>query len=187
MTDLTRFSLAAMADGLDAGSFSVVDLLDAHLAVIERANPALNAVWDLDAEGARTAAVESDQRRSAGETRGPLDGLPIGVKDNIDVAGRPTTNGLGLARPAEGDAEIVARLRAEGIVPVAKLGMHEAALGATSDNPHHGRVENPVAPGRTPGGSSGGSAVAVASPRPASAISSSVQPSRSTSSTSTVR
>ena len=47
MTDLTRFSLAAMADGLDAGSFSVVDLLDAHLAVIERANPALNAVWDL--------------------------------------------------------------------------------------------------------------------------------------------
>ncbi|NQW08393.1 MAG: amidase [Alphaproteobacteria bacterium] len=162
MTDLTRLSLAAMADGLDAGSFSAVELLEAHLTVIGRANPALNAVWDLDADGARAAAVESDRRRAAGEARGSLDGIPIGLKDNIDVAGRPTTNGLGLAWTAEADAEIVARLRAEGAIPVAKLGMHEAALGATSDNPHHGRVEHPTAPGRTPGGSSGGSAVAVA-------------------------
>ncbi len=162
MTELTGLSLTDMSSGLAAGTFSAAELMEAHLAAIEARNPTINAVWDLDVERGRTFARASDSRRSRGETLSDLDGIPVGLKDNIDVAGRPTSNGLAVSWIPREDAEVVSRLREAGAIPVAKLGMHEAALGATSDNPHHGRVDNPRAPGRTPGGSSGGSAAAVA-------------------------
>jgi aspartyl-tRNA(Asn)/glutamyl-tRNA(Gln) amidotransferase subunit A len=94
----------------------------------------------------------------------PLDGLLVALKDNIDVAGLPTTNGLGAAAAhvAEHDATVVDRLRRAGAILIGKLNMHEAALGATSDNPHHGAVHNPWRLGYTAGGSSGGSGAAVA-------------------------
>ena len=94
---------------------------------------------------------------------GPLSGLRIGVKDNIDVAGLPTRAGLGrLVPPALRDAPAVAGLRAAGAWIAGKTVMDEAALGATGDNPHTGRCPNPAAPGRSPGGSSSGSAACVA-------------------------
>jgi len=162
MAGLTDLSLAEMAGGLDDGAISSLDLVTAHLVAIAERNPALNAVWDLDAEGALAAALESDARRGRGEALSELDGVPVGLKDNIDVVGRPTSNGLDTTWGPGEDAAVTARLREGGAIPFAKLAMHEAALGATSDNPHRGRVENPRLPGHTPGGSSGGSAAAVA-------------------------
>lgn len=134
------------------------------LARIERENPRLNAYLHVDAEGACRAAAASDARRVAGQTLGPLDGLSVALKDNIDVAGLPTTAGMATRRGriAAQDAFVVQRLRAAGMVILGKLNMHEAALGATNDNPHHGRCEHPQRIGFTPGGSSGGSAAAVA-------------------------
>ena len=162
MSGLTDLSLKLMADGLAAKAFSAVELIEAHLAEIERRNSSLNAIWALDAERALRAAEESDQRRASGVSRGALDGIPVGVKDNIDVLGLPTTNGLGTSWMPEQNAAVIDSLGRAGAVTFAKLGMHEAALGATSDNPHHGRVENPLIESYTPGGSSGGSGAAVA-------------------------
>ncbi len=105
----------------------------------------------------------SDARRAAGEA-GPLEGWLVGVKANLDMAGLPTHAGLsaeGVA-PASADAAAVARLKAAGAIVAAQLNMHEAALGAVTDNPWHGRCHNPHAPGFTAGGSSGGSGAAVA-------------------------
>lgn len=118
----------------------------------------------VDAAGALEAARASDRRRSAGTSFGPLDGVTIGIKDNIDVAGLPTTAGFAAYRNrvAERDAHVVQRLRGAGAVIIGKLNMHEGALGATTDNPAYGRCANPLAPGFTPGGSSGGSGAAVA-------------------------
>lgn len=163
MAELTELSVVAMAEALRSRRITAVDLLEAHLGRIAAVNPTLNAVLDLDADGARVAARDSDSRRARDNSLGPLDGIPVGVKDNMDMAGRPTTAGLGTAWTAETDSEVVARLRAAGAVIVAKLAMDEAALGASGDNPHHGRIDNPAMPGRSPAGSSGGSAAAVAS------------------------
>ena len=100
----------------------------------------------------------------AGRATGPLAGLSVAIKDNIDVAGWPTRAGLGLIDPprAERDAPVVAALRSAGAILVGKTAMDEAALGASGDNPHSGRIDNPRGQGRSPGGSSGGSAAAVA-------------------------
>ncbi len=115
-------------------------------------------------EDALAAAAASDARLAAGASLGPLDGLAVAVKDNIDMAGLPTTAGIAHYRGAvaAADAPLVARLKACGAVIVGKTNLHEAALGATSDNPWFGRCENPRRAGYTPGGSSGGSAAAVA-------------------------
>jgi aspartyl-tRNA(Asn)/glutamyl-tRNA(Gln) amidotransferase subunit A len=106
------------------------------------------------------AAMEAD----SGSPTGPLADLTCGVKDNIDVAGFPTRAGLGRrdTPPAANDAACVRALRAAGARILGKLGMDEAALGATGDNPHTGRVLNPRDPSRSPGGSSSGPAAAVA-------------------------
>jgi aspartyl-tRNA(Asn)/glutamyl-tRNA(Gln) amidotransferase subunit A len=117
-----------------------------------------------DAKGALEAAQASDVRRAQGRLLGPLDGRPVAIKDNIDVAGMVTTSGTGhdFGGPARLDAAVVARLRGAGAVILGKLNLHEGALGATTDNPFWGRCANPAFPGMTPGGSSGGSAAAVA-------------------------
>lgn len=155
-------SLAACVEDLEAGRISAEALVTRCVRRIAERDGALNAVWHLAADEALSAARQSDLRRAAGEARSPIDGVPVGLKDNIEVAGWPTTNGLGTSWVAERDAWVVTRLRELGAVPLCKLGMHEAALGATSDNPHHGAIGNPVRPGYTPGGSSGGSGAAIA-------------------------
>lgn len=155
--------LTAQSRALAAGRVSAVALTHAQLDAIA-ARPALNAYLHLDAAGALRAAAASDARRAAGLVLGPLDGLTLAVKDNIDVAGMPTSAGMATrrGRVAARDAFAVAQLREAGMVLLGKLNMHEAALGATNDNPHYGRCENPHRAGHTPGGSSGGSASAVA-------------------------
>ncbi len=141
--------------------------LEATRAALQRI-AATNDDWHVfitvDAEGALRAAAESDARRAEGAALWPLDGMPIAIKDNIDVAGLPTTVGSDAHRGAVAarDAAVIARLRAAGAVILGKLNMHEGALGATTDNRFFGRCENPRAPGHTPGGSSGGSGAAVA-------------------------
>ena len=113
---------------------------------------------------AREDAAAATARHRSRTPRGPLDGIPVAVKDCIDVAGLPTTGGTKfLHEPAAGDATVVSRLRAAGAVVFAKTNMHEFGIQPTGVNPHHGTPVNPWDPGRIPGGSSSGSAVAVAS------------------------
>ena len=128
-------------------------------------NSAINCFVHIDPNAALKAARAADERRRLGRQLSVFDGLTFAVKDNIDVAGMPTGNGLGYcgdAPIASEDAPAVAALKRAGMVPLGKLNMHEIALGATNDNPHCGRCHNPLQPGFTPGGSSGGSAAAVA-------------------------
>lgn len=117
---------------------------------LARANAPLNAFVDFD--------------RAADFGEGPLSGVTVGVKSNIAVKGLPFTAGMGLFRDriADRDAVVVARLRAAGAAILGTLNMHEAALGATTDNPFFGRTMNPHGAGLTPGGSSGGSGAVVA-------------------------
>jgi aspartyl-tRNA(Asn)/glutamyl-tRNA(Gln) amidotransferase subunit A len=125
----------------------------AQLEMIAREDPAIGAFWHVDHEAARHPAMA-----------GALQGMTLGVKDNLDVAGMPTTAGIAAfrGRIAAQDAPAVAALRRAGAVILGKLAMHEGALGATTDTPGFGRCMNPLRAGFTPGGSSGGSAAAVA-------------------------
>jgi indoleacetamide hydrolase len=124
----------------------------------------LNAITTLAADALLEAARAADRLRAAGGALGPLHGLPIVVKDNIDTAGLPTsagTPGLRAARPTS-DAPILGRLYAAGAILLGKTNMHELAFGYTTDNAAFGPTRNPYDPVRIPGGSSGGTAAAVA-------------------------
>jgi aspartyl-tRNA(Asn)/glutamyl-tRNA(Gln) amidotransferase subunit A len=142
----------------------VAQRLEGVLADIAARNEELSIYIHVDAAGARAAARESDARHAAGRPLSVIDGLILAVKDNIDVAGMPTTAGLGFmaGRVAARDAFVVAHLRAAGAVIVGKANMHPAAFGATNRNADFGDCVNPTHPGLVPGGSSGGSAAAVA-------------------------
>jgi len=158
-----EFSIAACSRGLAARRFSARELIEASLERIAQRRE-LNCFISVLADRARADAKDADRRRAQGRSLGPLDGVPIAVKDNIDVAGSPATAGMATRRgrvPPQ-DAFCVAKLRAQGAIIIGKTNLHEAALGATSDNPHYGRCFNPHGSSRTPGGSSGGSAAAVA-------------------------
>ncbi|MBS1879462.1 MAG: amidase [Actinobacteria bacterium] len=131
----------------------------AALARVERLNPKLNAYLHVDADGALAAAREAGPPSA----EQPLAGVPICVKDIIDVAGMPTTAGAaGWSRLPSADAVAVARLRAAGAVVVGKGHTNEFAYGIDGKNPHHGDCRNPHDPGRLCGGSSSGPAVATA-------------------------
>jgi len=147
---------------LACGELNSRALVDACLQRIGGEGKMLNAFIHVDGDMARAEADLSDLRRAECSPLSPLDGVPIALKDNIDVIGLPTTNGLGTSWMPSQDAGVVTLLRERGIVLIGKTNMHEGALGATTDNPHHGRTENPAVPGHTPGGSSGGSGAAVA-------------------------
>jgi aspartyl-tRNA(Asn)/glutamyl-tRNA(Gln) amidotransferase subunit A len=155
---------SALVADLKSGRISASARTDIALQRIAAENDRSRIFISVDADGARAAARASDNRRAAGQGLGPLDGIPVAIKDNIDVAGLPTTDGTGFYRDRirSVDAFVVARLRAAGAVITGKLNMHEGALGATTDNPFWGRCENPLAEGYTPGGSSGGSGAVVA-------------------------
>jgi Asp-tRNA(Asn)/Glu-tRNA(Gln) amidotransferase A subunit family amidase len=124
----------------------------------------LNTVLAQDPHLVLTAAQAADERLARGEALGPLHGLPVLIKDNINTADLPTTAGtpaLSGNRPRR-NAVVVERLLAAGAIPFAKTNMHELALGVTSNNPAFGAVRNPYDPTKIPGGSSGGNASAVA-------------------------
>jgi amidase len=163
MTDaaLTRKSARELARLIRTRAVSPVEVLDAHLAVIERLNPQLNAVVTLAADEARAAA--RDAERAAG-TGGALHGLPLAIKDITPTAGIRTTYASPLYRdhvPCD-DAEVVRRLKQAGAVILAKTNTPEFACGANTNNALFGPTRNPWNPALSPAGSSGGSAVAVA-------------------------
>ncbi len=135
-------------------------------AFVERADAhrSLHAFITLRPETVLREARQLEVRVQSGEDIGPLAGVPVAVKDLMPVAGYPMTCGTKAieAQEQQHDAEVVARLRAAGALVMGTANLHELAYGVTSANVHFGSVGNPVAPGRIPGGSSGGSAVAVA-------------------------
>lgn len=163
MAEIHRLTIARLVEAYDTGRLSVPEAVDHCLARIERHDPTLGAFIAVDAQGARQAAALSQQRYRDGSAR-PLEGVPLAIKANIDVAGLPTNAGVATRRDAVAsqDAPVVRRLREAGAIILGNLNMHEAALGATTDNPVFGRTHNPHRIGHTPGGSSGGSGAAVA-------------------------
>jgi amidase len=154
----------ALARRIRAGEASATEALEAHLARIERRNPALNAVVSLDVAGARAAARAADAAQRAGGRLGPLHGVPMTLKDGHDVAGLRTTLGLAATdRVADEDGTVAARLRAAGAIVFGHSNV-AAGLGdfLQTENPLFGRTNNPWDAARTAGGSSGGAAAAVA-------------------------
>jgi aspartyl-tRNA(Asn)/glutamyl-tRNA(Gln) amidotransferase subunit A len=156
--------VAELARSLHDREITSEQITREYLTAIEQQNPALNAYLTVMHDSAMQQASAADQRIQQGRAQSPLDGVPLALKDNIDVAGVAVTNGVGALRSriASSDAEVTRRLRDAGAVILGKLNMDEAALGATTNNPHFGRCDNPCVPGDTPGGSSGGSGAAVA-------------------------
>ncbi|MDH3305957.1 MAG: Asp-tRNA(Asn)/Glu-tRNA(Gln) amidotransferase subunit GatA [Acidimicrobiia bacterium] len=149
---------------LSAGDLTAVDLTEAVLSRASLTEAVVHAYLTLDQDGARQAATESDERRAAGQSKGPLDGIPIALKDNMTTAGLETTAGSrilsGYVPPY--DATVVERLKSAGAVLTGKTNLDEFAMGSSTENSAYGPTRNPWDPSRVPGGSSGGSAAAVA-------------------------
>jgi aspartyl-tRNA(Asn)/glutamyl-tRNA(Gln) amidotransferase subunit A len=140
------------------------ELLESLFCHIQRHNATINAFLTIDADGSRRAAVRAERDILRGRYRGPLHGVPVAIKDNIWTAGLRTTAGSKILAdlvPVE-DATVIRRLRRAGAVIIGKTNMSEFAYGATNNNQHYGATHNPWNPERTTGGSSGGSAAAVA-------------------------
>jgi len=163
-TELLDLDLFSVAERLRRRELSPVELTDATLAHIARVEPTLHAFVTVMADHARAAARAAEAEIAAGRYRGPLHGVPIGVKDLCETAGVRTTVGSSLLSQwvPERDATVVRKLRDAGAVIVGKLNLHEFAFGATGINPHTGTSRNPWDPDRVTGGSSSGSGAAVA-------------------------
>jgi amidase len=165
MTELWQQSaseLAAMIAGKEASS---VEVIDAHLQRIEQVNPHLNAITRVLADEARAGAKAADAALASGDTLGPLHGVPFTVKQNIDLAGCATDNGVPAFAEAISpvDAPVVERMKAAGAIPIGRTNCPDMALRVHTDSSLHGLTRNPWDPTRTAGGSSGGEASALAS------------------------
>jgi len=162
--DLASLTLKQASELLRSKAASPVELTQACLKRIEKYNPAVNAFITVTGESALETARAMEAEAHRGKWRGPLHGIPIALKDNIDTAGIRTTGASELFKdriPAE-DAEVVRRLKNAGAILLGKLNMHEFAYGATSAVTYFGAVHNPWALDRISGGSSGGSAASIA-------------------------
>ncbi len=153
-----------LAGAIAARKVSPVALMQALLARIEQQDPRLNAFIRIDAQAALDAAKVAEQEAAAGRLRGPLHGLPIGIKDIIDVAGLPTTchSQVRIDHMATEDAFVVAKLRAAGGIVIGKLSTHEFAIGGPSFDLPFAPARNPWNREHHPGGSSSGSGAGVA-------------------------
>ncbi|MFT4173294.1 MAG: amidase [Rhodocyclaceae bacterium] len=162
--DLYRCSVRELGRRLRAGELTATALLDHYLARIERINPVLNAFIALDLAGAHDAAHAADLRFAAGTPRGPLDGIPVAIKDNILVKDQPAVWGSKLfeGHVADHDELPITLLREAGTVLIGKTNVPEFTMRGYTGNPVFGATGNPWNPDRTPGGSSGGSVAAVA-------------------------
>lgn len=164
--DVFEATIPELQTAMDRGQLAAVDLVDAYLARIaayDEAGPELNAILHLN-PNARVEAAALDRERAEQGPRGPLHGIPVILKDNFNTAGLPTTGGsvalAGLVPPD--DAVQVQRLREAGAIILAKANLHELAAGITTLSSLGGQTRNPYDPRRNPGGSSGGTAAAVA-------------------------
>ena len=161
---LPAMTIRDAAAQLRSGQLRAIDLVDTALAAIDRDQPRTNAFITVEADRARASAREADDDLKAGRDKGPLHGIPISLKDLIDVKGDVTTAASHVLddRKAEADAPVVTRLRDAGAVFVGRTNLHQFALGTTSDDSAFGAVHHPLDHARSAGGSSGGSAAAVA-------------------------
>jgi len=164
MYKLIYASATALARAIRAKEVSSEEVVDAYLQRIEEVNPKLNAVVQLTADAARAQAREADAALARGHIKGPLHGVPITIKDNIETAGVICTGGTkGRASfvPTQ-DETVAARMRAAGAIMLGKTNLPELGLALETDNLVYGRTNNPYDLSRTPGGSSGGEAAIIA-------------------------
>ncbi len=160
MNELIRHGAARLAQMIRQGEVTSRQVVEAHLARIDEVNGSVNAITAVLADTALAAADAADQRQPTG----PLHGVPFTTKENIDLVGTPTTNGvpaLAQAMPTL-DAPVVARMKGAGAIPIGRTNLPEMGLRLSTDNPLRGRTVNPWNPSLTAGGSSGGEAVALA-------------------------
>ncbi len=160
-----NLSAVEIADGIRKGSFSAVEICRAALDAAEKSDNLLNIFLHLDPEGALRSAADVDRKRQKDKETGCLAGVPVVIKDNICAEGLPNTCG---SKILEGwippyDATVVRRIKAAGMVILGKSNLDEFAMGSSTENSAYEPTRNPWAPERVPGGSSGGSAAAVAS------------------------
>ncbi len=163
-TDLDFVSISELSELIRTRKVSPVEITRTTLNRIEKLNPALNAYISITRDSAMKSAEEAESQIQQKKWRGPLHGVPIAVKDLFDTAGVRTTAGSALFkdRLPSSDAEVIRKLKAAGAVLVGKTNMHEFAFGGSSLVTYFGGVHNPWDVGRIAGGSSGGSAAAVA-------------------------
>jgi amidase len=165
MTELWQLGALELAEKIRGRETSSREVLESHISRIEVCNESLNAVVRVLADEARVASDRADAAVASGEALGPLHGVPCTVKENIDVAGTPTTQGVdALAQAiASSDAPTVERMRAAGAIPFARTNLPDFGLRVHTDSQLHGLTRNPWNPDVTTGGSSGGEASAIAS------------------------
>jgi amidase len=165
VAELWQLTATELAAHIRRREISAVEVMEAHLARIEAVNPSVNAIVTLDADGARRGAAEADRQVASGTADGLLHGLPIAVKDLEDTARMRTTYGSPIYRdhvPTE-DTLMVSRLRQAGAIVIGKTNTPEFGAGSQTFNRVFGATRNPYDLSRTPGGSSGGAAAALAS------------------------
>src|SRR3984893_8658114 len=164
MPELTFLSAASMAEQIRQKKLSPVDLIEAHLARIQELNPKLNAFVQVDVEGARRQALLAETAVRDGQKLGVLHGVPLSIKSSMEVAGLRWEVGTKLRAGIVGqrDAPLVARLRQAGAIILGVTNAPELLMAWETDNLLYGRTDNPWDLTRTPGGSSGGEAAAMA-------------------------
>ena len=164
MSDLLKMSLTEASAALSARKISSAELTKAYIASIEKNEPRVGAYIVTDARRALDMAIAVDRRLAAGESLSPLAGIPAGIKDNISTKGVATTCASKMLENyiPPYDAHVIERLADAGFVMLGKLNMDEFAMGSTTENSAMKKTRNPLDPTRVPGGSSGGSAAAVA-------------------------
>jgi fatty acid amide hydrolase len=164
MEALIRLPAGELAAAIARGEVSAAEAVDAHIARIEAVNPRLNAAVVKRYDEARAEARAADERSARGEPLGPLHGVPITIKESLDLAGTPSTYGVSsLAKKrAERDDPYVARMRAAGAIVLGKTNVAQLLMYIESDNPVYGRTNNPWNLERSAGGSSGGQAAILA-------------------------
>jgi amidase len=164
MQDLTLLTAAQAAKAISSQQIRSIDLVSSLLERIEKENPALNAIVTIDPDGALQQAAAADAAIQRGEALGALHGVPITIKDSFETAGMRTVSGFPpfARRIPSQDASPVARLRKAGAIILGKTNLPTLASGIQTNNPVFGRTNNPWDHTRTPGGSSGGAAAAIA-------------------------
>ncbi len=164
MEELWKLSAAEIAIGIKEGTFSATEVTQSVLSRINDKNPELNAITVEFPEEALTAAAQADEALASGQPLGPLHGVPVTIKENIDVAGQATPNGVPAFAElmAQEDAPLVKNLRDAGAIVIGRTNVPEFSMRGTTVNPLRGRTFNPWDTDASPGGSSGGGGAAAA-------------------------